>query len=130
MYWLNWRASSSAPAASVTCHGDTVTQQGSCQPQPHSLFPSHTSAQNVVASLGSELMAMELKGWLGSMLSRVTLGLLLELLQDTVTSATRVPGTASSLRVTTRGKSGRTGGRPQGPLMDHPAELMELCSCT
>lgn len=130
MYWFTWRASSSAPAASVTCHGDTVTQQGACQLLPHSLFPGHTSARNVVASTGSELMAMELKGWLGSMLSRVTLGLLLELLQDTVTSATRVPGTVSSLRATTRGKSGRTGGRPQGPLMAHAAVLMELCSCT
>lgn len=73
---------------------------------------------------------MELKGWSGSMLSRVTLGLLLALLQDTVTSATRVPDTVSSLRVTTRGKSGRTGGKPQGPLMAHPAVLMELCPCT
>lgn len=130
MYWLTWRASSSAPACSVTCHGDTVTQQGACQLLPHSLFPSHTSARNVVASMGSELMAMELKGWLGLVLSRVTLGLLLELLQDTVTSATQVPDTASSLRATTRGKSGRTGERPQGPPMAHPAVLMELCSCT
>lgn len=73
---------------------------------------------------------MELKGCSGSMLSRVTLGLLLELLQDTVTSATRVPDTVSSLRVTTRGRSGRTGGRPQGPLTAHPAVLTELCSCT
>lgn len=122
-------ALSSAPARSVTCHGDTVTQQGACQLLPYSLFPSHTSAWNLVASVGSELMAMELKGWSGLILSRVTLGLLLELLQDTVTSATRVPDTASSLRATTRGKSGRTGGRPQGSLMAHPA-VQEPCPCT
>lgn len=79
-----------------------------------------------MASVGSELMAMELKGWSGSVLSRVTLGLLLELLQDTVTSVTRVPDTVSSLRATTRGRSGRTGGRPQGLLMAHAAVLMEL----
>ena len=112
-------------------------QQGARGLLPRSPSPSRTSARNVAAAAGSALMAMGLKGWPGSMLCRVTLGLPLTLLQDTVTSATRVPGTASSLRATMRGRSGRAGGRPRDqprtqpvPPTARPAVLRQLCSCT
>lgn len=119
VYWFTRRASSSAPARSVTCHRDTSAQWDARRLLPCSPSPSRTSAQNVVVAAGSALIATGLKGWPGSMPCRVMLGLLLALLQDTFTLATRVPGAASSLRATTRGRSGRSGRRPRG-LASHP----------
>lgn len=126
-------ALSSAPARSVTCAGTRRSLGTRCSAgcrvlQPRSLPRSSTSALNVEGGATSALIAMGLKGWLGSVWSGVTLepvgtpdstrcsvtwGLLLALLQDTASSATRAPGTASSLSVTVRGRSGRAGGTPQ-----------------
>lgn len=114
---------------------------------PHGLLlcavsRSRTSARKVLAGVPTALMAMGLKGWpgsgvhgvtlgavgalgaRGSMHSRVTLGLPCAVLQDTVTSATRVPGAAYSLRVTTRGRLGRAGGTPWGPTPCHVAATL------